>query len=88
MYEVISVAAGALLGLALLPVHGRFTRRVALVVGSLLIGLAAAILTGEIAESVLFVALDAVQALLAAAAVVALTPRIVARRRAASEASR
>jgi len=88
MYEVISVAAGALLGLALVQVDGRLTRRIALVVGSQLIGLAAAFLTGEIAGSVLFVALDAVQALLAATAVVAIAPRLTARRRATSGATR
>ncbi len=70
MYEVLSLAAGVVLGVALLSIASRRTRLAAGAVASIAVGIAVAAASGEMAESPLFALWDAAQCAVAAGLVV------------------
>ena len=80
MYELIPIALGAVLGIVL---RGLPRVRAAWITAPFAVagGLAAATLSGEIEESVLFAAWDALQVLVAAAAAYLLARALARRRR-------
>ncbi len=70
MYEVLSLAAGVVLGVALLSIASRRTRLAVGAVASIAVGFSVAAASGEISESPLFVLWDAAQCAVAAGIVV------------------
>ncbi len=70
MYEVVSLAAGVVLGVALLSIASHRTRLAVGAGASIAVGFAVAIASGEISESPLFVLWDAAQCAVAATLVV------------------
>ena len=80
MYELLSLAAGLALGVALLSIESRRTQIAVGAAASVAIGIAIAAIAGELAESPLFALWDAAQCAVAAALVVAAAPRLARRR--------
>ena len=75
MLEVFPIAAGILLGLILLRISNPRLKTVLFIVGSLVFGVMATVISGEFKITWEFVLLDIPEVMLSAAAVVLLAPR-------------
>ena len=74
MYEVLAIGAGVVLGLTAHNIAATQVKVATLILGSVIIGAMAALVSGELLESWAYLIFDVVQVLLAAGAtVVALT---------------
>jgi hypothetical protein len=72
MYEVFAIAAGVVLGFAAQKTPNTRLRVAVLVLGSLIVGAIASIISGELLVSWAYLAFDAIQVLLASCATVVL----------------